>query len=62
MSRTICNKCGSIYELKSTKLIFRDKDSIDCEICGEELHSWNAAKMWEAKLLDKHENHITKDE
>lgn len=32
----------------------RDKDSIDCGVCGEkDIYSWNEAKMWTAKLIKK---------
>ncbi len=56
-----CNKCGSIYELLFTRSIMRDKDSIDCGVCGRELHKWSEAKIWEAKLIEKHENHLVKN-
>lgn len=58
MSRTSCDSCGSVYELKSTKLSFRDKDTLDCDVCGAELYRWNEAKMWEATLIERHENHL----
>ena len=48
-----CAKCGSLYELSFTRSIMRDKDSIDCEICGGLLLQWSESKIWEAKLLEK---------
>jgi|GEM_PF-4637189 len=30
-----CPNCGSVYELTKQKIPVRDKDSIDCEVCGE---------------------------
>lgn len=47
----VCGKCGSVYEVTSHKLIMRDRDSINCDICGEELHSWNGAITFTAKLI-----------
>lgn len=57
MSEITCQKCGSRYRLSFTKVIFRDKDTIECLVCGEELHRWNEAKIWHAELLEKHTNH-----
>jgi hypothetical protein len=54
-----CSNCGSIYRLSYTRCIMRDRDSIDCEVCGVELHRWNEAKLWQAQLLERHDNHIT---
>ena len=56
----ICSTCGSIYELSYTRVTMRDQDSINCEICGQLLHRWSQAKVWDAKLLEKHENHLEK--
>lgn len=48
-----CSNCGSVYEVTRHKLIMRDRDSINCEVCGEELHSWNGAVMYSAKLVKR---------
>jgi hypothetical protein len=48
-----CQRCGSTYELASFPLPARDKDQIDCEVCGEELISWNGGVMWSAKLVTR---------
>jgi hypothetical protein len=53
-----CEKCGSVYELSFTKTIMCDQDSLPCEICGQLLHRWREAKIWEAKLIHKKENHL----
>jgi len=55
-----CTKCGSVYELSFTRTVMRDQDSIDCEVCGERLHRWSEAKIWEAKLIERKENQLTK--
>lgn len=59
--RTItCKRCGSIYELTYERTITKDTDSIDCEICGKKLYSWNEAKIWSAQLIEQKENHKLK--
>ena len=63
MERVECSNCGSVYGLTSTKIGMRDKDSINCEVCGNEIYSWNEAKMWNERLLERKENHLkTNDE
>lgn len=56
--RVECAKCGSRYELTGRGETQRDKDGINCEVCGRELHSWNAAVTWEARLIERKENHL----
>lgn len=46
-----CKKCNSEYLLTSMKTTMRDKDCILCEVCGNELFSWNEARIFSAKLL-----------
>lgn len=48
----ICSKCGAKYEIYKFKLIIRDKDSLDCDICGEQLMKWNGAEMFTSKLIE----------
>jgi DNA-directed RNA polymerase subunit RPC12/RpoP len=56
----VCSKCGSIYNMSYTRTIMRDKDSIDCDVCGNRLFSWNEAKIWSSKLIERHEKHLEK--
>ena len=58
MNITTCEKCGSVYKLTSVNVPMRDKDTIECDICGETIHSWNQAKVWSATLIEKNENHL----
>ena len=51
-----CEKCSSKYELTEHKLPIRDKDSLECDICGYKLHSWNGGCLWTSKLLEKGKN------
>ena len=48
-----CKNCGSLYTIRKYKLLSRDKDKIDCEVCGVELISWNGAVMYDAELIEK---------
>jgi len=35
----------------------RDVDKIDCEVCGEILKKWSEAKIWDAKLIKRNDEH-----
>ena len=48
-----CKNCGTLYLITNIKLIMRDKDKIDCEVCGAELLSWNGAVMYDAHLIQR---------
>ena len=48
-----CKHCQSKYELNFERLNWRDKDKIDCEVCGHELFSWSEAKTYTAKLIER---------
>lgn len=61
MKNVTCSKCGSVYELTSTKIMFRDKDSLSCDVCNQVIHQWNEAKIWDARLVERKENHIAAD-
>ena len=47
-----CSNCGATYEITKHKLIMRDKDSLDCDVCGKELMHWNGAEMFTSKLIE----------
>jgi len=34
----------------------KDNVTIKGEVRSEQLYSWNEAKIWEAKFIEKHEN------
>lgn len=46
---------ASVYEAWSNHVPVRDKDSIRCQVCGEELISWNGSTTYTAKLVERHE-------
>lgn len=58
--RKVCENCGSIYELTRTKIFMRDKDSITCQVCDEELYSWNESAFYSAKLIEAKKLHEDK--
>jgi predicted Zn finger-like uncharacterized protein len=50
-----CPKCGSIYELTKHHSPSRDKDTIECEVCGETIKSWNGGEFYTWELKKKGE-------
>lgn len=48
-----CSRCGSLYELTKVKIPLRDKDFLECDICGAKLISWNGGLMYTKKLIKK---------
>ena len=49
----VCRRCGSVYRITSFVTGMRDKGSINCEVCGEELMSWNGGVMYSAELIEQ---------
>lgn len=47
---TACEKCGSIYEVKTYRLPARDHDSFTCQVCGSLMHQWNDTHVPSFKL------------
>ena len=37
-----CTRCGSVYEVLYRRAPFKDFDSIDCYVCGQELDKWKS--------------------
>lgn len=48
-----CPQCQSKFRLQYDRLNWRDKDKLDCEVCGHELYSWNEAKTYTATLVER---------
>jgi ribosomal protein S27E len=44
MSEKKCPQCGSLYELDSYHVITRDRDSIECDICGATIKEWSGSE------------------
>jgi len=45
-----CGTCGSEYSVTYTKVTFRDQDDVDCQVCGNQLASWNGSRIPRYKL------------
>jgi ribosomal protein S27E len=48
-----CETCGSEYSVMTFKSIARDRDSLDCEVCGGVLIAWNGGTMYYNQRLTK---------
>jgi len=46
-----CQKCGAQYEITEYKSPMRDKDSIKCNHCQEEILSWNGGRFYSAEEI-----------
>ena len=47
-----CKTCGSLWSVREMASAMRDKDSIECTVCGDELLRWNGSRYYvDAKLL-----------
>lgn len=46
-----CPKCGAVYELTETKIMFRDKDSLECNFCNTTIIKWNGSSFWTIKQI-----------
>jgi hypothetical protein len=44
--------CGAKYQLTSFKIGQKDKDKLECDVCGAIIHSWNEGKIWNKKRID----------
>ncbi len=42
MSEHTC-ECGSVFDIVDFNFGMRDKDSLNCRVCGRELIAWNGA-------------------
>jgi len=51
MKRNVTCECGAVYERTEQKVIFRDKDSVNCQECGRELESWNGSRIPVYRLI-----------
>ena len=51
MSNKVCSGCGATYRITKHTTIMRDRDSIECSVCGTELKSWNGAVFYSAERI-----------
>lgn len=54
----ICSKCKSLYELSFVRTLFPDRNSVDCEVCGEHLQMWFEPLTCTIELIERHEAHL----
>lgn len=54
----ICSKCKSLYELSFVSTLFPSQDSVDCEVCGENLQTWFEPLTCTIELIERHEYHL----
>lgn len=50
MRSKITCRCGAIYERTEVKFMARDKDTANCQVCGDELESWNSSRVPQFRL------------
>jgi hypothetical protein len=55
MGREITCACGAVYERTEVKFTVRDNDSANCQVCGEELESWNGSRVPQFRLIKRPE-------
>lgn len=36
-----CEACGSVYSVTTHRLPAKDRDSFNCIVCGNTMHTWN---------------------
>lgn len=48
-------RCGARYRITSHDIIMRDKDSIECEVCGATIERWNGGVVYAAQRLPDEE-------
>jgi len=53
MTETKTCECGAVYEVGSFKLMARDKDHFDCNVCGVRLDEWSSSRVPTYKLIKK---------
>ncbi len=46
-------KCGAKYKLIEHSIMMRDKDSLECDDCGEELIKWNGGCFYTKVRIDQ---------
>lgn len=42
--KEVCEECGAVYSVTITRFPVRDCDSLDCELCGHQMNSWNSTR------------------
>lgn len=37
-----CDNCGAVYAVQERRFPVRDKDTAQCQVCGETMAEWNS--------------------
>jgi predicted Zn finger-like uncharacterized protein len=54
MEKVTCDKCKSEYEIvESVRLPARSSDTIECEVCGNTIYSYNDTQQYNGKLIKR---------
>ncbi len=48
-----CSNCGSVYTLMRMALPSRDRDHLNCDVCGSIFFSWKEAACYTDKLVSR---------
>ena len=48
-----CEYCGAAYEINEYYSSSREKNKINCEVCGNKLIGWSGGVMYEAYLISR---------
>lgn len=51
MREIACEQCGAMYRITGHHSPMRDKDSINCRECGNELLRWNGSTWYTAEYI-----------
>ena len=57
MSKVTC-QCGVVYERTEFVFVVRDHDRATCQVCGEELESWNSSRIPQFRLIERPEGQV----
>jgi hypothetical protein len=55
---TITCRCGTVYERTEFVFMARDHDRTTCQVCGEELESWNSCHIPKFRLIERPEGRV----
>jgi hypothetical protein len=45
--------CGALYEVNYTKVIVRDRDTADCDVCKKQMDSWSSSRIPSYRLVGR---------
>jgi uncharacterized protein (DUF983 family) len=46
-----CPHCGAEYDVTYSRLMWREKDSANCRVCGKEMASWDSSREPSFRLV-----------